>query len=328
MVEMTSRALLWVLLLLSPATAAFAAGGGAAASAGALASSEFWGSLDPELVQKADELRPLCDQRPASEGCGPLALFYSRTANRLGEESDRAVTVYRLACVDGYAWGCYLLAEAARAGRGGVDPSPGRALSLLQLACDEGERRACLELGRMHETGEGVPVDLDRAAELYDASCAIGWVGGCWELGRLLQERRAAGDDVDVDRLHDSIWRGCTGGIGPACYQLGLMEESERDNPRDAAYYFSLACDRKHVDGCIRWADYLLAGEVVRPDPAFAVYMYEKACFQGDSSTACLRLAGVLRAGEALPRNEAQASELEARACELGDPEACESAGR
>ena len=94
---------------------------------GELLSEAAWGPLNAELEEEASAFRARCDDGGApgaANGCGALGLFYSRSSARLGEASDAAVDVHRLACRDGYAWACYFLADAARQGRGSVEPDP------------------------------------------------------------------------------------------------------------------------------------------------------------------------------------------------------------
>lgn len=44
----------------------------------------------------------------------------------------------------------------------------------LQKSCDDGNARACSDLGLLYTKGEGVPKDAARAAQLYQKACDAG----------------------------------------------------------------------------------------------------------------------------------------------------------
>ena len=54
-----------------------------------------------------------------------------------------------------------------------------QAAALYEKACDAGEARSCLDLGRLYETGAVVEADPERALAFYKRACALGNVEGC-----------------------------------------------------------------------------------------------------------------------------------------------------
>ena len=75
---------------------------------------------------------------------------------------------------------------AASWARRGSDPRA--AVVGLELACDRGLVRACVELGLLVAEGVGVPRDAARARTLQEQTCAAGHPYGCALLGALLIE--------------------------------------------------------------------------------------------------------------------------------------------
>ena len=283
---------------------------------------EHWGPLDSELAQEARDVRERCGQSDP-ESCGGLSLFYSRTAARLASESDKASSLYRLACADDLSWGCFHLAELAR--KGGL-PAATLVVPLLEHACGLGESRACLELARILASGDGITVDLVRAEALYEAECESGGGAGCWGLGLHLLERAGSDHEASPSRARRYLERACTGGVADACFELGELCGREDCAQSRAAYYFGQACDRNSVDGCVQYANYLVDGRGLPEDAGFAAKLYRDAC-ESDRGSACLELAELYRTGRGVARDVSEAAALERRACELGDPKGCERLG-
>ena len=277
----------------------------------------IWGPIDPVLTEEAASVRSSCKETTPTD-CGALAFHYSRTSARLEDQPQRAATIHRLACADGYAWACYLLGEAARRG---VDSHPDAAHSLLQAACDGGERRACLGVAEMLERGDGVPADPARAEAIYERECEAGRMAGCRRLARLLS---AGGpiDEMQRARIEALNLRACTGGDGASCYELAEFLEAGDAGADRVTYYYAQACDRRHLPGCLSYADRLDSGLGVDEDPALAASLFHKTC-GAELAEACLRLASLYRSGRGVSTNLGTAAELETRACALGLAPAC-----
>ena len=274
-----------------------------------------WGPLDATLAGEAVTVRDTCKE-PNLRECGALALHYSRATARLEDQPEKAATLYRMACADGYPWACYLLGELARRQPG---QRPEAALTLLRTACDDDERRACLSLGEMLETGDGVPADPARARAIYETECAASRAAGCWRLARLLEEDDAVSER---ERIEESYLRACTGGMGESCFHLAEFLQTGGEASERVTYYFAQACDRRHLRGCLRYADRLDTGTGVEQDPSLAASLFHKTC-GAQLAEGCLRLAALYRAGRGVSTSLETAVELEARACALGLTPAC-----
>jgi localization factor PodJL len=72
----------------------------------------------------------------------------------------------------------------------GCSPDYAGALRWLSPAVERGVPRARVNLGVMYESGLGVPVDIKRARELYEAGARSGEFFGCIYLARLLASGR------------------------------------------------------------------------------------------------------------------------------------------
>jgi TPR repeat protein len=242
---------------------------------------------DPELTRAIEAERSRCGA-VAPRSCASLSLYYSRTAARLEKSPEHAATLDRLACGDGYLWGCFALAELTREGRG-VPRDAVAAARLHEVACASGESRSCLRLGQMAETGEGIPRDPGRARSLYESECAAGRSAACWRLGLLLTELALESGEPGAISASEAFRRACGGGIGESCFRLALLLESEGAPEATVTRYFGQACDRDHPPGCLRFADALLARGDDASDRAFARRLLERACRQG-LDEACTRL--------------------------------------
>ena len=95
---------------------------------------------------------------------------------------------------------------------------------LYQEACDAGDLTACNVFGLMHETGQGVPRDLARAATLYRRACQGGALVGCTNIGLLL----LSGIGVSRDSVSAAgFFRvACEGGEQLGCGFLGAMNQT------------------------------------------------------------------------------------------------------
>lgn len=245
-----------------------------------------WGEPDEALAAKIDAERRACGERPPRE-CGSLSLYYSRTSSGLSGEPARAATLYMPACLDGYAWACYLLGELMlREGDRAADAE--RAAGLHEHACALGESRACLRLGELLEKGGGAAAQPERAQRLYESECEQSRTAGCRALARLLLERRAVDEEAGTwETIRWALDRACSGGNGESCHRLGELLEAASGSDKEVARYFGRACDRNHFPGCLRYARLLEVGKgVSRADPDFARRLYRQAC-RGGVQEAC-----------------------------------------
>lgn len=108
---------------------------------------------------------------------------------------EQATSDFMAAAGAGSVEAMLALAEHAAFGAGDKPVDPVAAVRWTQQAADKGALPALVLLGRLYETGFGVPADASMAAGWYDAATAAGAPMGMLGLARLAV--RAAGADVD-----------------------------------------------------------------------------------------------------------------------------------
>ena len=87
----------------------------------------------------------------------------------------------------------------------------------LKHRCDDGTLDACVELGRRHLVGDGIPRDRDQAVALWTRACDGGDGGGCAELGNL--DLADEDDAKAVARGLGRLEKGCGMKSGYACFR-------------------------------------------------------------------------------------------------------------
>lgn len=151
-----------------------------------------------------------------------------------------------------------------------------RSLDLARLGCEGGEADGCYQLGRMFETGTGVPKDVDAAIALYDYACPpAGRADHREEYSKLACDRLAAayqdGDLFEADKSRALFYaqRACIDSgnerdHGPC---LRLATELRRDHGRTGigsthpdnvanARRFPEECDRPSVrEACAKYRE-------------------------------------------------------------------------
>jgi uncharacterized protein len=78
-----------------------------------------------------------------------------------------------------------------------------------------GDAKACLNLGRSHDEGLGVPQDHEKANALYKKACDGGEMSGCINLGRSHGEGR--GVPQDYAKANALYKKACDGGLMDSC---------------------------------------------------------------------------------------------------------------
>jgi TPR repeat protein len=137
-------------------------------------------------------------------------------------------------------------AQAPAAEKSG--PTPKQA----QAACERGNMSACLTVGRMLQTGDGVAVDPVSAYKLFKMVCNAGDARGCVAQAKSMN----TGTGVVQDELAATslLEKTCDAGSPQACayagrqYADGIVPSS---NPAMTAYLlFEQACKPDFPEGC------------------------------------------------------------------------------
>jgi hypothetical protein len=114
---------------------------------------------------------------------------------------------------------------------GGKSEPGGDSLPGLQKKAAAGNPRACLQLGVIFETGDGVKQDYVQARRWYEAAAAGGAAEAIYRLGRFYQE--GFGVDPDPVRAYQLYRLAALADVPLAQYNLGAMLVSARGVPRD-----------------------------------------------------------------------------------------------
>ncbi len=82
--------------------------------------------------------------------------------------------------------------------------------------CKDKNIYACIELGKLYATGEGVKLNSRKAKKLFKKSCNNGYTNGCFELGILYYQ---GGEGVKQNKRQAKLAFGtaCTYGHEQAC---------------------------------------------------------------------------------------------------------------
>jgi hypothetical protein len=123
-------------------------------------------------------------------GAAASCTFVGRLLHDRSHAGKKARDYYSRGCELGDAEGCSRLAL-------GPDALPGgeQTLPLLVKACDESDAQACAEMGRRHDTGDGVPHDPVRAVYYRARACEKKPGRWCLDLWDAL---KGSGNPVDL----------------------------------------------------------------------------------------------------------------------------------
>ncbi|WP_454758742.1 tetratricopeptide repeat protein [Caulobacter segnis] len=152
-------------------------------------------AFDMKVYGKAARwLRMAADQGDA-KAMFALGLLY---ADGLGVPKDRPAgfALIRRSAEGGYAFAQAAVGEMYVLGEGGVAPNPAEALAWYSRSAAQGERDGLTGLAEAYALGRGTPVDLAKAAGLYERAADAGVGLAQWRLGQMLQAGRGAPKDT------------------------------------------------------------------------------------------------------------------------------------
>jgi TPR repeat protein len=159
-------------------------------------------------------------------------------------------------------------------------------------ACDAGNARACVTLGKLYDSGKGGTRDLSRAAEAYQLGCDQGDGEGCLRVGQAY------------------------------LYGQGVLE----DGPRGLAS-IELGCKKEHAESCAELGNLLVEGRKVKGDVKKGVAHQTHACELG-LAFACTRVGVLYQEGRAIAGDIKKATQFLERACKLDSRYSCAAINR
>ena len=168
-------------------------------------------------------------------------------------------------------------------------------VSRLHARCTSGQVGACMQLGDMYATGNQVPRDVNRAAEMYQHACDLGAAETCNTLGEIYE--RSHEMEGGQLRAEEMFRLACSGNSAAGCLNVGLALAA-RDDKKAAAALFERSCTAGWTAGCHHLAAALEHGEGVLLDVNRAIAIYEDACAERFVDS-CLALGHLFISDEA-----------------------------
>ncbi len=194
-----------------------------------------------------------------------------------------------------------------------------------EQACQDGDMKACTNLGTSFVTGKEQTKNYKKAVSLYTKACDGKYARGCYNLG--IMYINAQGVEKDYFKALDVFSKSCTYGDARGCLSLGLMYEKgegAKQNDKKAAMFYKEACNKGDTEGCVSLGYLYENGKGVEKDSKKAVELYKKSCKAGDSS-GCTNLGFMYSNGQGVEKNSKKAIELYKKACDDGDQVGCDN---
>lgn len=193
-------------------------------------------------------LSPACE-RGHSWSC----LELRRSFTRQGEPQKALYAVTR-SCDLGNQAACLEVGELMEEGIGGT---PKDAHDLYARACEMGRPAGCIRQGRMLKHGDAYKKDLVTAYKLFEKTCDMRHMSGCFELGladfqKYLDDPSGPNANVYLTEASGHLVHACEVGHAFACTRIGIALFNEHDLPVpfDARHYIGHACDLKWSKAC------------------------------------------------------------------------------
>jgi TPR repeat protein len=226
-----------------------------------------------------------------------------------------ALAVLEASCHLGGADGCNALGVTYGDGRG-VPKDAARAVSWLELGCQQGSGMACANLVFYKTMGK------EEELRLFQKSCELDTPFGCAWWGVKLLDRDKPGDQ---QQGFEKLAAACNQNAAFACARIGNHYQEGVGLPHDdakGADFHDRACDLGMGVGCVGVASALAAGKGRAKDAPLAFRYLQRAC-KLDQEEGCYALGLAYLYGEITPKNEAAARQELGVACEANHAEAC-----
>ena len=172
----------------------------------------------------------------------------------------------------------------------GIPPEPERAVELVRTACqsDPPDHRACTLLGTAFYAGKGMrKKDIERALELFEASCASEYAPACVKAGDLL----AARTRNDASLAAAAYSKGCALDARLGCYELADLHAKKgfpgASNGK-ASEYYQKTCSIDPTRGCFEAAQLMLEGKVLAREGQIES-LFNTACDHGHTEACAKR---------------------------------------
>ena len=189
----------------------------------------------------------------------------------------------------------------------------------LTAVCEKNDGFQCFRLAELYQHGRGGPVDLAKAAEVYEKSCANDYPEACERRSDMARE----GTGTPQIELEFAV-KACAGGRPAACTRAGQQLHAGRGVEADltqAIEMYQSGCKLGDIDGCTGVGDLLFSQS--SPDAKMrGVNAYINACV-GHSAYGCFKAGIAFHDGTGTKRDVAKAEQHFAKACEWQNDDAC-----
>ncbi|WAS95616.1 tetratricopeptide repeat protein [Nannocystis punicea] len=190
----------------------------------------------------------------------------------------------------------------------------------LKAVCEKNDGFQCFRLAELYQNGRGGPVDLPKAAEVYEKSCAADYPEACERRSDMARD----GTGTPAIELEYAI-KACTGGRPAACTRAGQQLSAGRGVEADQTQAIDLyqqGCKLGDIDGCTGVGDILLAPDSSAEAKMRGVTAYINACI-GHSAYGCFKAGLAFHDGTGTKRDVVKAEQHFARACEWQHDDSC-----
>lgn len=192
-------------------------------------------------------------------------------------------------------------------------------LEALLKKANTGDADALYDIGAMYARGDGVPQDINKAAEWYLKAAEQGNTYAQYMIGHMY----AVGDGVAKDDVKAAEWyqKSAEQGNADAQWMLGLMYEEGAGVPMDkvkAVNWFEQSATQGNAGGEYSFGTALWTGVGIRKDENNALEWLHKSAVQGEvyAQTA---LAVIYTKGDGVAKNSSESFEWSLKAAEQGD---------
>ena len=210
---------------------------------------------------------------------------------------------------------------------GATDEEVAALVAVFEEMCEQGEGRACNELGLLHERGDVIAVDHVRACDWFRVSCDREFDWGCHNLGGCFAVGR--GREKNHPRALELMTWACDRGNHGACLYAPRLLPSAEPSPGDrekACAYYRRAGEIDPATACHTAARALRHGKHGWQDAAVAHEMYVASCGAGNGSD-CNQAGLMLATGEGLTEDDHGANAYYEAACGAGFGWGCRNLG-
>jgi len=223
---------------------------------------------------------------------------------------------------------CYTLGSAYLSGDG-VPLDFDKAYYFLGMSCLEDKNSdACVSVGVLYEQGKGVKKDIDTAKTSYEAACLLhDNLSGCHNLATLLTSNEAL---KDIPRAAKLFEKNCKKGFPQSCHSIGAFylngKNPIKKNKKKAIEYFTLGCKIDDAISCFNIATVLEALPNLKDRFSKATALYQRSCNLG-LSQACYNLGNAYHSGKGVKQDYTKARELYKQACDSNMAQGCYNLG-